>query len=684
MLVAMIRRLVTLIIFSVAASLYLQDPVAAQEPPTPVFGVELDLVRLDVVVLDEDGQPVTGLAAGDFEIEEDGEPRDVVSFEPVVVRPRPTDSDDEPRISANRLRSPAEGRSIVVLFDDIHVTPVVSEFVRDALVRFIEEDLRDGDWLTVLSPGQGLRWTGRTTWEHQQMIPFVRRLRGQLVRDPTATGISDWEAVRINEYGISGLANAGLSDMSGSSAPSAGAPAGIPGGSGSGPSQARRESVMGVGKADVGFLSEEVTASARRRLEATLAALRQALEALIPLPGQKSLVLVSEGFVMLPKMAGYRDLVDLARRANVAIHSLDPRTLESGFAAESSGAGPAGPVGTLRMLEAAGTDEVAGATGGRSLVSNDPLKGLRQVAREAEAYYLVGFQPERAEAGVQEVEVRVRRPGLSVRSRTRYVAGAPAAEPELSEKDQRRAALRSIAETSNLPLRVATLFFEDNGRGKVTTMYATEIRFPRGTEGKRKVKTIAEAHPRDGEKPLRDEFEETLEIAPGVPTILSRHWHMPPGVWQVRILVEDEETGRVGTALHTFEVPSPDAFRLSTPILTSELEEVNGAPRPRVVLSRTFLRTAQVLYVQIQVQGAAEDPKDRLPHVVAGYELRRGDELVRVAEPTRIRPDWDGRLSRLVGFSVEGLPTGSFTLTLTATDEIAGRTISVTEPFTLR
>ena len=213
-------------------------------------------------------------------------------------------------------------------------------------------------------------------------------------------------------------------------------------------------------------------------------------------------------------------------------------------------------------------------------------------------------------------------------------------------------------------------------------MYATEIRFPVGTEGKRKVKTIAEAHPRDGGQPLRDEFGETLKIVPGVPTILSRHWHMPPGVWQVRVLVEDEETGRVGTALHTFDVPSPEDFRFSTPILTAELEEVDGAPRPRVVLNRTF-RRGQVLYCQVQIHGATDDPKERLPHVVAGYELRRGDEVIRAADPTRIRPEWDGRLSRLMGLSLEGVPTGSYTLVLTAEDEITGRTLHVSEPFSV-
>jgi VWFA-related protein len=685
----MIRPVIASSILATGALVLLAATTGGQETvQPPVFGVELDIVRLDVVVLDDEGRPVPDLTAADFVIEENGEPREVVSFEPVVVRPRPTAPDDPTRISANRLRSPAEGRSIVVLFDDIHVTPVETEFVRDALVRFIREELNDGDWLTILSPGQSLRWMGRTAWEHEQMVPFVERLQGQLVRDPTQAGISDWEAVRINEYGISGLASAGLSDMSGDSVSSAGAPAdagpppGTPGtGGGSGLVPARDESVMGVGKRDLSFISEEVTATARRRIEASLSGLRQALESLVGVRGHKSLVLVSEGFVLLPKMPGYRDLIDLARRANVAIHYLDPRTLESGFGAEASGAGPAGPTGTLRMLESIGADDVSAATGGRALVSNDPLEGLQQVAREAQAYYLVGFQPQRPETGLQEVRVHTTREDLSVRSRTRYVAG-PSPTPETSDKKRRAGAMRSIAETSDLPLRVATLFFEDNGKGKVTTMYATEIRYPAGTEGQRKVKTIAEAWPRDAGKPLRDEFDEKLDVRSGVPTILSRHWHMPPGVWQIRILVEDEETGRVGTALHTFHVPSPEAFRLSTPILTSELEEVDGAPRPRVVLNRTF-RAGQVLYCQVQVHGAADHPQEKLPHVRSGYELRMGDTVVRSAEPTRIRPEWDGRLSRLMGLSLEGAPTGHYTLVLSAEDELTGRTLTASEPFTV-
>src|SRR5712691_2883571 len=65
-----------------ASALALATP-SAQTPPTFPAGVEL--VRIDVVVL-ERGVAVTGLLFDDFEITENGQPHEIVSFEPIVVR----------------------------------------------------------------------------------------------------------------------------------------------------------------------------------------------------------------------------------------------------------------------------------------------------------------------------------------------------------------------------------------------------------------------------------------------------------------------------------------------------------------------------------------------------------------------------------------------------------------------
>jgi hypothetical protein len=59
-------------------------------------------------------------------------------------------------------------------------------------------------------------------------------------------------------------------------------------------------------------------------------------------------------------------------------------------------------------------------------------------------------------------------------------------------------------------------------------------------------------------------------------------------VWQLRLLARDAATGRIGTAIHTFEVPPAGGFRPSTPIVTPRLEKVDGRDRPRLSLDRTF------------------------------------------------------------------------------------------------
>jgi hypothetical protein len=240
--------------------------------------------------------------------------------------------------------------------------------------------------------------------------------------------------------------------------------------------------------------------------------------------------------------------------------------------------------------------------------------------------------------------------------------------------------MRSLADTTELPLRVATLFFGDDGRGEVTTMYAAEVDDPVRAPVKRRFTTVVEARPRDGGKPVRDEYEQEVVAAPGVSTVLSRQWRMAPGVWQLRLLARDTSSGRVGTAIHTFEVPPAGGFRLSTPIVTATLEGVDGRDRPRLSLDRTF-RPGQVLYCQYQALGAAADPAEKAPRVTAAWELHRGGQLVRASPPSPIKPASDGRVSRLVGVSLEGLDPGDYELRLSARDEVTGAAASSNEPF---
>jgi len=627
-------------------------PQQAQAPP--VFGSGVELVRLDVVVLDKDGRPVTGLSKEDFEVEEGGRPQSIESFEPVVVRGgRPPSPDEPPKVTGARLRAPSEGRCLLFFVDDVHVSPATMARVSEALRRFLEKDVREGDWITVVAPEEQLWWTARGAWEYRQLAAVVGRLVGQGKGDTAG----DWAVLHTVEYGKEGVGGTSAAlGPRGSSATEGG-----PG----------RFAVVGDRNAPV--QQEQVTTQVRRRTEMSLGGLQEALESLVRLRGQKALVLVSEGFLLLPKMPGYREAIDVARRANVAIHFVDPR----GVQADRSG--------TALALSLGDAEGISAVTGGTVVSGNDAEAGLRRVAERSDAYYLLGYQPDRPGPGERQVKVTVSREGLDVRARSRYYVPEPA--PKNRPKDEAPSptleAMRSLADTHDLAVRTATLYFESNKKGEVATMLATEVLPLPGRERRRLFKLVSEARARDGGPPVRDQFEGATEVVPGVPVILARQWHLAPGVWQARLLVEDTTTGRIGTVLHTFEVPDPKVFRMSTPILTAELEDPQGQKKPKVALARTF-RSGAVLYCQYNVYGASVPGKhDWAPHALGAWALRRGDELVREAPPTLIQPGSDGRLTRTLGISLQGASPGEYSLTLTVKDERTGDTLSAAEPFTV-
>jgi VWFA-related protein len=707
---ALARRVLTPVLVVLSLAMLDDESLVAgsSSPPQaqpPVFGAAVEVVRLDVIVLDKQNKPVTGLTQADFVVEDGGHLQAIESFELVTVGAKPVPAvAAPPRLTAARVRAPGEGRSFYVFFDDVHVTATSAEPLRVALRKFVHGELHDGDWITVMAPQQGLWWTARNAWEYQQLEAVIDRLKGQYQRDPESIReLSDWDAMCIVE-GLPtcpqekkpGLAaqqtreyrpGSGVGTGSGAPGSGGGGGGGNRGGSAGG---AGSIGMAGVGRTNLHMSAEEVYSRARRRIEVTFAGLRQALDSLVPLRGHKALLLVSEGFILIPNMPGYTELLDTARRANVAVHFLDPRGLESGYGGdEPPGLGWA----TRRNLDMAGADDIAGATGGKSFVSNDPGVGLRQVATESEVYYLLGYTPGAQKPGERRVKVRVTRDGLSVRARSRYYVENPekltARREEAGRKDEalghrpeEQAAMSSLADTTELPLRVTTMQFERTATGEVTTLCAAEVRLPADARGTRKIAAVSEARPRDGGAAVRDEFEQEVRVTAGVPAIVSRQWRMPPGVWQLRLLVRDTASGRIGSAIHTFEVPTPKGLRLSTPIVTPELEKVDGHDRPRLVLDRNF-HPGQVLYCQYQVHGAAPDATERLPRVAGSWELRRGDQIVRASEPTRIRPAADGRLSRLLGVSLEGLEPGDYALLLRARDEVAGAVASSSEPFTV-
>ncbi|MDP1568926.1 MAG: VWA domain-containing protein [Vicinamibacterales bacterium] len=134
-------------------------PDPAQEPAQPpVFRAAVDLVRVDVSVSDGDGNPIEGLEAGDFIVEEDGVPQTVETVQFVrLTGQRTSELDESLAIRSSEHAAVEAARDDVRLFaiflDDYHVdkAPVITLRLRPALVNFVKQ-FGPNDLVAVMDP----------------------------------------------------------------------------------------------------------------------------------------------------------------------------------------------------------------------------------------------------------------------------------------------------------------------------------------------------------------------------------------------------------------------------------------------------------------------------------------------------------------------------------------------------
>jgi VWFA-related protein len=509
-------------------ALALSTAALSQEPPR--FPAAAEIVRIDAVVVDKAGRPVTGLTAADFAIEENGKPREIASFEPIVVQsvvarddgpaPAPASS------STPRALEPQEGRALLIYFDDIHVSPPGAEWVRHNLGPFLQREIRRGDAVTIVAPHGNFWWTARTPWEHAQLPAVVARLKGQGTLNPFKDEKSDWQVMQQVEYGP------------------------------------KIQEGRAVGSDTFSLQREGQYGRALLRIRRTLNGLERAIASLDGFRGRKSVVIYSEGFILPPHDPFYfpefQRTVDQCRRANVALFVADPRGLRTGrpTAEDSTEGGAGGLTGGAMDGETGGSSHIAIATGGRVFFVNDATEAVAHVLEESKAYYLIGFRPAEGRPGERKVNVRVRREGLQVRARNRYYWGDPL--PRDTDDSAAVVALRAMSDRTDVPFRVAVAPGDASGEGSTRLQVQLDPVVPE--RGERRLKLLIEARPLAGGGPVHDGAD--LTVPPSErPQSIVRELSLSPGVWQARVVVTDQDTGGVGSVLHTLEVGAASVAR---------------------------------------------------------------------------------------------------------------------------
>jgi VWFA-related protein len=685
--------------------LHAQQQAAPAQPPR--FVTDIQLVTVDVSVLDERGLPVAGLDRNDFQVSENGVPQDITAFQTIVV-PEAVEVpvvSKRPAFSTN-VTPRGIGRTFVIVFDDVHLTREQALQGRAAVQEFLKSGIAPGDRLSLVATGTDVWWHAHVPDGLAELGEALASLKGQYAVDSTAERISEWEAYRIEQHQDMDVALQVKRrfDSFGAAGQARAA---------SGPiarEEIARSSLEGIIDPIVRGRAAEVYNLSASRNRTTLRLLKRVLESLSPVPGRKSVLLVSQGFVHEPELREMKDAVRASLGANAPVYFINTRGLMALPGEMTAATGrPIEVQDTLQTFanpqrEAEGAESVALDTGGFAVRNtNDLTRGLLQVSRESRSYYLLGYRPAdpKADGRFRRIEVRLRgkREGLTVKARRGYYAPTEEAEPSKAGEDPAIVrALDAPFELPDVPLRMSAYAFERVTPAAVKVLITTDVdvrRFAFTTRGDRFEDAMAYVievrHRQSGQRHRYDEKVEmsllrtTRERLERTWYPVSRDFSLSVGAYRARVVVRDLAGGALGSVTHDFEVPGASEFRMSTPVLT-DLVEGNEGPaslRPVLVARRAF-SLGSTLYCQFLVYGATIDPATGRPRVSAGYELARATgPMFKSAAPTPIAASSAGTLRRLHGISLAGAAPGEYELVLTVTDEVSKRQLTARERFTI-
>ncbi len=640
-------------------------PPAAEQPEQPIFRGGINTVRVDVIVTDRQGNPVTDLKLEDFEIQEDGKPQKAETFRLIKidaeVQPGYTQRAIRTRNDEETAASDENSRIFAFFLDDYHVLRESSMAMRKPVVDFITNQLSPSDLTTVMYPLTPVD-AAVLSRNHQGVINTVEKFEGRKYNYEPINAVENGYVYRLPPDAIE-------------------------------------------------MIRRQVTLTAVRGLCTKLGSLRE---------GRKSLILLSEGFnaTLPPQMrsnepgglvgtsgvggagaatrdpfaadnnsledraqfsAGLdmnrelQDVWDACNRNNTAIYAVDPRGLAAGafditqnISARTSQSYLNASLDTLR--------ELADNTDGRAIVNrNDLAAGMKQIIRDSSAYYLVGYNstPAPTDGKFHEIKVRVKRPGVQVRARKGYwaytaedvkraVAGPkPGPAPEVTK------ALATLAPMTNRRY-IRTWIGNDKGQEgqtRVTLLWEPLPPTPGVKRDEPRRVTVLATSP-SGDIIYRGRVPAEL-AAPGNGGIIR--FQAPPGKLDLRLTIEGEGTGTLDTEDRDLVVPDLSApeVRLSTPKIwfarnAREFTALSSGQPPAPTALREFRRTDRLL---IRVDAYA--PGTSAATVTAQLLNQQGTKMLDVP----VTAPADGSPTHSIDFALASLAPGQYLLEITATAE---------------
>jgi VWFA-related protein len=424
-----------------------------QAPSQPTFRVQVEAIEIDASVTDARGNVVTDLTKDDFEILENGRPQTITSFGLVNIPRAPA---ERPLFAANRIEpdvqsnNQGEGRLYVFALDQVRGEQILRtrRFVR----RFLEQYFAPNDLGAVV-------FLGRADHSKSQGLTNNPRLLLDSV-DAFSGGFGEIEAPPPSALPPP------------PATPGTGGSSGLP----------------------------ELSIEREMGLRDAMSSFRQIVDYMATVHGRrKSLLLFSYGYAPtktsdILRVIDYRGgtlshaeedfhrAITTATRNNVVIYPIDPRGLSPDGGLGDADAAPARDV-AVGLEARQSLTSIATATGGFALNSSNSFdNAFDRIVQENSTYYVLGFSStnERRDGRYRKLDVRVKRPGLTVRGRAGYMAPLRNERPPDPPKPSANvgpavtAALRSTVAVDGLPLRVFAAPFKGESRD-ATIIGAVEV-----------------------------------------------------------------------------------------------------------------------------------------------------------------------------------------------------------------
>jgi VWFA-related protein len=478
------RRIVcTFLVLCCAVSFAQQTPPAATEQAgaemvsreTPAtFRTKVNLVLVPVVVRDLKGRAIGTLKREDFQLFDRGKLQEITKFsvEKAGSPPPPIPDDtaakdvDEPKeqVPGGHPAPIIAERFTAYIFDDVHITFGDLAHARDAASRHLAS-LQPTERAAIYTS------SGQTMLEFTDDRAQLQATLNKIL--PRSRADTSGDCPRMSYYVADLIQN--KQDPSAMQMATAEA----------------AECLGGPGaQAAVQATASRVTSLGDLETRYALEVLRKSVRRIAGMPGQRSLVLVSGGFITPALETEVSLIIESAIRAGVTVNAIDARGLyTTGSVLDASERNPSAGVTRAKLnydrdaalVEANVLAELADGTNGIFFQNNNDMnEGFLRTAAAPEYSYLLGFSPQnlKLDGNYHALKVKLKEGNhLTLQARRGYYAPKHLANPAEEAKQEIQEALFSREILQDIPSQIHTQFFKSGDfDAKLSVLAKIDIR----------------------------------------------------------------------------------------------------------------------------------------------------------------------------------------------------------------